>query len=143
MIQARFDTNEFGQYLGTATVIYSKASAATKAIADYNGASLDNRVMRVYFAEEPKPVQAKTGPQTGRDRRAQAKLQERRDRINKVRRTGGAISKNRDSRDNRGKREGRQNNAGTKRLGGNPRREDARRRFRGRRRNRGDQGRKQ
>lgn len=28
MIQARFDTNEFGQYLGTATIIYAKASAA-------------------------------------------------------------------------------------------------------------------
>lgn len=52
MIQARFDTNEFGQYLGTATVIYAKASAAVKAINDYNGASLDNRVMRVYYAEE-------------------------------------------------------------------------------------------
>lgn len=54
MIQARFDTNEHGQYLGTATVIYFKASAATRAINDYNGASLDNRVMRVYYAEEPK-----------------------------------------------------------------------------------------
>ena len=139
MIQARFDTNEFGQYLGTATVIYSKASAATKAIKDYNGASLDNRVMRVYFAEEPKGVQAKTGPQTGRDRRDQARRQARRDRVNKVRRTGGAISKNRDSRsDNRAKREGRPNKA-ARRPGGNPRREESRRKIRGnRRRNRTD-----
>jgi hypothetical protein len=56
MIQARFDTNEFGQYLGTATIIYAKASAAAKAINDYNGASLDNRVMRIYYAEEQKLV---------------------------------------------------------------------------------------
>ena len=36
LIKASFDTNEFGQFLGTATVIYSKASAATRAIKDYH-----------------------------------------------------------------------------------------------------------
>lgn len=63
MIQARFDTNEFGQYLGTATIIYAKAQAALRAVNDYNGASLDNRVMKVYFAEEqPRPEQPKPAP---------------------------------------------------------------------------------
>lgn len=52
MIQARFDTNEHGQFLGTATVIYAKAGAALRAINDYNGASLDNRMMKVAFADE-------------------------------------------------------------------------------------------
>jgi RNA recognition motif-containing protein len=36
IINASFDTNEFGAYLGTATVIYSKASSAVRAIKDYN-----------------------------------------------------------------------------------------------------------
>jgi RNA recognition motif-containing protein len=36
LIKASFDTNEFGQFLGTATVIYSKASAAARAIKDYH-----------------------------------------------------------------------------------------------------------
>lgn len=36
LINASFDTNEFGAYLGTATVIYSKASSAVRAIKDYH-----------------------------------------------------------------------------------------------------------
>ena len=133
MLQARFDTNEFGQYLGTATVIYTKASAASKAINNYNGASLDNRVMRVYYAEEPKNAPAK-GLTNGRDRRAQSGRQERRENVQKVRRTGGTISKNRDARPN---------NRGSRRPGPSSRKEEPRRRFGGaRRRNRGDQGRK-
>jgi RNA recognition motif-containing protein len=52
MIQARFDTNEHGQYLGTATIIYAKASAALRAIDDFNGASLDNRLMKVAYADD-------------------------------------------------------------------------------------------
>jgi RNA recognition motif-containing protein len=61
MVQARFDTNEHGQYLGTATIIYAKASAALRAIDDFNGASLDNRVMKVAFAnDQARPnIQAK------------------------------------------------------------------------------------
>lgn len=41
MINASFDTNEFGSYLGTATVIYSRASAANRAIKEYNMAKID------------------------------------------------------------------------------------------------------
>lgn len=100
MIQARFDTNEFGQYLGTATIIYAKASAALRAVNDYNGASLDNRVMRVYYAEEqqnrPEPAKPQN-LQSGRHQRDQLRRQERRDKTVKVRRTGGHIHKNRDS----------------------------------------------
>lgn len=101
LIQARFDTNEFGQYLGTATVIYAKASAALRAINDYNGASLDNRVMKVYYAEEKaKPEKSvastlhsfkKPGQQLGHLQR-----QERQQRSLKIRRSGGRIQKNRD-----------------------------------------------
>lgn len=47
LINATFDTNEFGAYLGTATVIYSKASSAARAIKDYNLAQIDNRPMKV------------------------------------------------------------------------------------------------
>ena len=43
LINATFDTNEFGSFLGTATVIYSKASSAARAIKDYNLALIDNR----------------------------------------------------------------------------------------------------
>lgn len=47
LINASFDTNEFGSQLGTATVIYSKASSAARAIKDYNLAMIDNRAMKV------------------------------------------------------------------------------------------------
>jgi RNA recognition motif-containing protein len=50
LITASFDTNEFGSYLGTATIIYSKASSAARAIKDYNNARIDNRPMRVHYA---------------------------------------------------------------------------------------------
>ena len=43
LINATFDTNEFGSFLGTATVIYSKASSAARAIKEYNLALIDNR----------------------------------------------------------------------------------------------------
>ena len=51
--------NEFGAYLGTATVIYSKASSAARAIKDYNMAQIDNRPMKVQYALTPT-----TNPQT-------------------------------------------------------------------------------
>lgn len=50
LINATFDTNEFGSYLGTATVIYNRASSANRAIKDYNMAQIDNRTMKVEFA---------------------------------------------------------------------------------------------
>ena len=59
LIRASFDTNEFGGYLGTATVIYSRASSAVRAIKDYNLAQIDNRQMKVGYANaaaQPAPV---------------------------------------------------------------------------------------
>jgi len=50
LINASFDTNEFGSYLGSATVIYTKASSAVRAIKDYNMAQIDNRPMKVMYA---------------------------------------------------------------------------------------------
>lgn len=52
LIRASFDTNEFGGYLGTATVIYQRASSAINAIKDYNLAQIDGRPMRVFYAQE-------------------------------------------------------------------------------------------
>ena len=52
--------NEFGAYLGTATVIYSKASSASRAIKDYNMAQIDNRPIKVQYAMTPA-----TNSQTG------------------------------------------------------------------------------
>ena len=56
LINATFDTNEFGAYLGTATVIYSKASSATRAIKDYNMAQIDNRPMKVSYSMQNQPA---------------------------------------------------------------------------------------
>lgn len=50
ILNASFDTNEFGAYLGTATVIYTKASSAARSIKDYNLAKIDNRPMKVQYA---------------------------------------------------------------------------------------------
>lgn len=49
LIRASFDMNEFGGYLGTATIIYSKASSATRAIKDYHLAQIDGRPMKVMY----------------------------------------------------------------------------------------------
>jgi RNA recognition motif-containing protein len=50
LINASFDTNEYGAYLGTATVIFSKASSAARAIKDYHLALIDNRPMKISYA---------------------------------------------------------------------------------------------
>jgi hypothetical protein len=39
-----------GQYLGSATLIYVKATSAVEAIKRYNGAQLDDRVMKIEYA---------------------------------------------------------------------------------------------
>ena len=47
-----------GQYLGSATLIYVKGTSAAEAIKRYNGAQLDDRVMKIEYAfpqESPKP----------------------------------------------------------------------------------------
>ena len=61
MISAGFDKNMHGQYLGSATLIYAKATAAANAIKQYNGAQLDDRVMKIEYAmplETASPRQA-------------------------------------------------------------------------------------
>lgn len=45
----RFDRNEFGQFLGSATVTYENAKDANQAISEYNGAYLDDKVLTVEF----------------------------------------------------------------------------------------------
>lgn len=99
MIQARFDTNEHGQYLGTATIIYAKASAALRAIDEYNGASLDNRMMKVQYVDEntrPSVSPTKNFKNPGHQG-AQQRSQERRERSLKPRNNRGRIQKNRDT----------------------------------------------
>lgn len=44
-----FDRNEFGQFLGSATVVYEKPEDAKKAIDEYHQALLDNRVLTVEY----------------------------------------------------------------------------------------------
>lgn len=50
LITAAFDKNMHGQYLGSATLIYVKATSAANAIKQFNGAQLDDRVMKVEYA---------------------------------------------------------------------------------------------
>lgn len=49
----RFDRNEFGQFLGSATVTYEKPADAQQAIAEYHGAFLDDKVLTVEFDMVP------------------------------------------------------------------------------------------
>ena len=48
-MQCRFDRNEFGQFLGSATVVYEKAEDAKHAIEEYHQAMLDNKVLTVEY----------------------------------------------------------------------------------------------
>ena len=45
----RFDRNEFGQFLGSATVTYENPKDAKTAIQEYNGAHLDDKVLTVEY----------------------------------------------------------------------------------------------
>ena len=45
----RFDRNEFGEFLGYATVVYEKSEDAEKAILEYNGAKLDDKILTVEY----------------------------------------------------------------------------------------------
>ena len=49
----RFDRNEFGQFLGSATVTYEKPGDAQQAIAEYHGAFLDDKVLTVEYDMVP------------------------------------------------------------------------------------------
>ena len=48
-MQCKFDRNEFGQFLGSATVTYEKPEDAKSAIDEYHQAMLDNRVLTVEY----------------------------------------------------------------------------------------------
>lgn len=49
----KFDRNEFGQFLGSATVTYERAEDAKQAIDEYNGAFLDEKVLVVEYDMVP------------------------------------------------------------------------------------------
>ena len=59
LINANFDKNMHGQYLGSATLIYHKASSAAACIKQYNNAQLDDRVMKIEYALPQNVVSAK------------------------------------------------------------------------------------
>jgi len=59
----KFDRNEFGQFLGSATVTYERFEDAKQAIDEYNGAFLDEKVLVVEYdmvvnRSDTKPGQA-------------------------------------------------------------------------------------
>ena len=49
LTKCQFDRNQFGQFLGFATVVYENAEDAKKAIDEYNGALLDDKVLTVEY----------------------------------------------------------------------------------------------
>ena len=49
----RFDRNEFGQFLGSATVTYERPDFAKQAINEYHGAFLDDKVLTVEYDTVP------------------------------------------------------------------------------------------
>ena len=53
LISANFDKNIHNQYLGSATLIFATASGAKNCIQTYNGAQLDDRVMKLELATPP------------------------------------------------------------------------------------------
>lgn len=69
----RFDRNEFGQFLGSATVTYERPEHAQKAISEYHRCFLDDRVLTVEYDMVPivtkvvKPVSSTGGgPESAR-----------------------------------------------------------------------------
>jgi len=49
----KFDRDDFGNFLGSATVTYKKADDAKQAIHEYNGAFLDDKVLTVEYDVVP------------------------------------------------------------------------------------------
>jgi len=49
LLKCVFDRNEFGQCFGSATIVYEDPSDAAKAIKEYHGASLDERLLSVQY----------------------------------------------------------------------------------------------
>lgn len=63
----RFDRNEFGQFLGSATVTYERPEFAKQAINEYHGAFLDDKVLTVEYDTVPqmtKVVRPSSGSNT-------------------------------------------------------------------------------
>jgi len=54
-----------GQYLGSATLIYVKATSAATAIKQFNGAQLDDRVMKVEYALAQDTTTPRVPPASG------------------------------------------------------------------------------
>lgn len=50
--ECKFDRNEFGQFLGSATVVYENAEDAAKAIQEYHGAFLDDKLLTVEYDQK-------------------------------------------------------------------------------------------
>lgn len=49
----RFDRNEFGQFLGSATVTFDQPDDAKRAISEYHGCFLDDKVLTVEYDMVP------------------------------------------------------------------------------------------
>jgi RNA recognition motif-containing protein len=47
--ECKFDRNSFGQFLGSASVVYEDAKDAAKAIEEYHGAYLDDKLLTVEY----------------------------------------------------------------------------------------------
>lgn len=61
LIMCRFDRNNFGQFLGSATVTYKNPEHAKKAIGEYHNAYLDDKVLTVEYDIDT-DQRAKEGP---------------------------------------------------------------------------------
>lgn len=49
LFNCNFDMDEFGQYLGTVTLVFQDERDAARAIRDYNRAAIDNKVITVEY----------------------------------------------------------------------------------------------
>jgi RNA recognition motif-containing protein len=56
-----FDRNKFGEFIGSATVLYENPGDAKKAIAEYNGAYLDEKVLLVEYDMVKRPSSSTAG----------------------------------------------------------------------------------
>jgi len=61
--ECKFDRNNFGQFLGSATVVYEKQEHAAEAIQQYHGAQLDERILTVEYAQTVVVPKLKSGNQ--------------------------------------------------------------------------------
>lgn len=60
-----------GQYLGSATLIYVKSTSAANAIKRYNGAQLDDRVMKIEYAMPKETPRTNSSPMAKKPQRLQ------------------------------------------------------------------------